>query len=114
MHVYELLQTLMGLSVRPCMLPAALKLWGAPCRYVKRAMHGTRIMSWGEVRQVYGRELINLRHESRFVFLNTLFSVSEGVMYMQVHLINPHYTAAQTMFILCKNSFAKNMPSRFN
>lgn len=52
--------------------------------YVKRAMHGTRIMSWGEVRQVYGRELINLRHESRFVFLNTLFSVSEGVMYMQM------------------------------
>lgn len=50
-------------------------------------MHGTRIMSWGEVRQVYGRELINLRHESRFVFLNTLFSVSEGVMYMQVRLI---------------------------
>ena len=51
-------------------------------------MHGTRIMSWGEVRQVYGRELVNLRSEGRYVFLNTLFSVSEGVMYMQVSLLH--------------------------
>eukprot|EP00955_Chlamydomonas_euryale_P101911 365380-Chlamydomonas_euryale.AAC.11 len=29
-------------------------------------------------------QLISLRQESRFVFLNTLFSVSEAVMYMQV------------------------------
>lgn len=69
------------------MLSTAGKLKDVRCSYVKRAMHGTRIMSWGEVRQVYGRELINLRHESRFVFLNTLFSVSEGVMYMQVRSI---------------------------
>ena len=54
------------------------------CRYVKRAMHGTRMMTWGQLRATYGRELVNLRDESRWVFLNTLFSVSEAVMYAQV------------------------------
>jgi hypothetical protein len=34
--------------------------------------------------QFYGREVVNLRNEGRWVFLNTLFSVSEAVMYMQV------------------------------
>ena len=53
-------------------------------RYVKRAMHGTRMMTWGQLRATYGRELVNLRDESRWVFLNTLFSVSEAVMYAQV------------------------------
>jgi len=51
---------------------------------VKRAMHGTRMMTWGQLRTTYGRELVNLRDESRWVFLNTLFSVSEAVMYAQV------------------------------
>lgn len=54
------------------------------CRLVKRAMHGTRMMGWQEIRQFYGREVVNLRNEGRWVFLNTLFSVSEAVMYMQV------------------------------
>lgn len=40
-------------------------------------------MSWQELRKSYGRELVNLRNEGRYYFLNTLFSVSEGVMYMQ-------------------------------
>jgi 5' nucleotidase family len=53
-------------------------------RFVKRAMHGTRMLSWAEIRQTYGRDLVNLRNESRWQFLNTLFSVSEAVMYMQV------------------------------
>ncbi|KAI3433722.1 hypothetical protein D9Q98_003530 [Chlorella vulgaris] len=52
--------------------------------FVKRAMHGTRMLSPGEVRESYGRELVNLRNEGRFVFLNTLFSVSEAVLYMQM------------------------------
>lgn len=52
-------------------------------RIVKRAMHGTRLMSWSEVRETYGRELVNLRNEGRYTFLNTLFSVSEAVLYMQ-------------------------------
>eukprot|EP00775_Hariotina_reticulata_P009908 gene9907-10064_t len=51
---------------------------------VKRAMHGTRMMTWQEIRQFYGREVVNLRNEGRWVFLNTLFSVSEAVMYMQL------------------------------
>jgi hypothetical protein len=49
-------------------------------------MHGTRMLTPAEVRESYGRELVNLRNESRFVFLNTLFSVSEAVLYMQVRL----------------------------
>ena len=56
----------------------------ALCSYVKRAMHGTRMLSWQELRETYGRELVNLRNEGRWLFLNTLFSVSEAVMYMQV------------------------------
>lgn len=53
-------------------------------RLVKRAMHGTRMLSWSEIRELYGREVVHLKNEGRWVFLNTLFSVSEGVMYMQV------------------------------
>lgn len=52
--------------------------------FVKRGMHGTRKMTPAEVRSAYGRELVNLRDESRWVFLNTLFSVSEAVMYAQM------------------------------
>jgi hypothetical protein len=55
-------------------------------RYVKRAMHGTRLLSWGELRETYGRELVNLRNEARYAFLNTLFSVSEAVMFCQARL----------------------------
>lgn len=47
-------------------------------------MHGTRMLSWQEIREMYGREVVNLRNEGRWVFLNTLFSVSEAVMYSQV------------------------------
>lgn len=42
------------------------------------------MLSWSEIRELYGREVVNLRNEGRWVFLNTLFSVSEAVMYMQV------------------------------
>ncbi|GER31471.1 cytosolic purine 5-nucleotidase [Striga asiatica] len=52
--------------------------------YVKRAMHGTRMLSTQDVSEIYGRELVDLRKESRWEFLNTLFSVSEAVAYMQV------------------------------
>ena len=50
-------------------------------------MHGTRLMSWAELRETYGRELVNLRNEARYGFLNTLFSVSEAVMYCQVWVL---------------------------
>lgn len=52
--------------------------------YVKRAMHGTKMLSTRAVSEIYGRELVDLRKESRWEFLNTLFSVSEAVMYMQM------------------------------
>ncbi|KAL9671670.1 hypothetical protein QQ045_009240 [Rhodiola kirilowii] len=52
--------------------------------YVKRAMHGTKMLSTQAVREIYGRELVDLRNESRWEFLNTLFSVSEAVAYMQM------------------------------
>ncbi|WOL11784.1 5'-nucleotidase domain-containing protein 4 isoform X1 [Canna indica] len=52
--------------------------------YVKRAMHGTRMLSTKDVSEIYGRELVDLRNESRWEFLNTLFSVSEAVMFMQM------------------------------
>ncbi|KAM7487976.1 hypothetical protein LguiB_025460 [Lonicera macranthoides] len=51
--------------------------------YVKRAMHGTVMLSTQAVSEMYGRELVDLRKESRWEFLNTLFSVSEAVAYMQ-------------------------------
>lgn len=52
-------------------------------------MHGTWLLSWSELRETYGRELVNLKNEARYGFLNTLFSVSEAVMYMQVTLTSP-------------------------
>jgi hypothetical protein len=36
--------------------------------------------------QVYGGTLVDLRDEYRWEFLNTLFSISEAVLYMQVFL----------------------------
>ncbi|XP_021852907.2 uncharacterized protein [Spinacia oleracea] len=52
--------------------------------YIKRAMHGTTMLSTKAVSEIYGRELVDLRKESRWEFLNTLFSVSEAVAYMQL------------------------------
>ncbi|XP_075476411.1 uncharacterized protein LOC142517833 [Primulina tabacum] len=52
--------------------------------YVKRAMHGTKMLSTQTVSEMYGRELVDLRKQSQWEFLNTLFSVSEAVAYMQM------------------------------
>lgn len=52
--------------------------------YVKRAMHGTKMLSTQAVSEIYGRELVDLRKENRWEFLNTFFSVSEAVMFMQM------------------------------
>ncbi|GAB4859005.1 hypothetical protein Ancab_010476 [Ancistrocladus abbreviatus] len=52
--------------------------------YVKRAMHGTKMLSTRAVSEIYGRELVDLRKEARWEFLNTFFSVSEAVVYMQM------------------------------
>ena len=51
--------------------------------YVRRAMHGTRRLSVAERHSEYGRLTVDLR-ESRWAFLNTLFSVSEGCLYAQL------------------------------
>ena len=51
--------------------------------YVKRAFHGTRPLDFEEQRQVYARTIVDLA-EPRWVFLNTLFSLSEGCMYAQL------------------------------
>jgi 5'-nucleotidase len=51
--------------------------------YVKQAYHGTSSMDYREVREVYDRTIVDLA-EPRFVFLNTLFSLSEGCIYAQL------------------------------
>ncbi len=51
--------------------------------YVKRAYHGTERIPFEEQRRLYGRTLVDLA-EDRWVFLNTLFSLSETCMYSQL------------------------------
>jgi HAD superfamily 5'-nucleotidase-like hydrolase len=50
--------------------------------FVKRAMHGTRMLDHLEQRQAYAQVMVDL-NDSRWVFLNTLFSLSEGCLYAQ-------------------------------
>jgi HAD superfamily 5'-nucleotidase-like hydrolase len=49
---------------------------------VKRAMHGTRMLNFAQQRDAYAQTQVDL-NESRWVFLNTLFSLSEGCLYAQ-------------------------------
>ena len=51
--------------------------------YVKRAYHGTRHLDFEEQRRAYTRTIVDLG-DPRFVFLNTLFALSEGCMYAQL------------------------------
>lgn len=51
--------------------------------FVKRAMHGTRILDFAEQRDAYARTIVDLS-EPRWVFLNTLFNLSEGCLYAQL------------------------------
>ncbi|KAJ1456284.1 5' nucleotidase family-domain-containing protein [Pelagophyceae sp. CCMP2097] len=51
--------------------------------FVRRGMHGDRRLTNDEVDAAYGRGTVDLRFE-RYSFLNTLFSVSEGVLYSQL------------------------------
>jgi HAD superfamily 5'-nucleotidase-like hydrolase len=51
--------------------------------YVKRAAHGTRFMGFDEQREAYARTVVDLE-DHRYVFLNTLFTLSEGWMYAQL------------------------------
>lgn len=47
-------------------------------------MHGTRMLSVSEIREQYGRSLVDLKNEGRWTFLNTFFSVSEACLYAQM------------------------------
>ncbi len=51
--------------------------------YVKRGYHGTKAMDFDAQRQAYSRDIVDLG-ESRFRFLNTLFSLSEACIYGQL------------------------------
>ncbi len=51
--------------------------------FVKRAMHGTAALDFPAQREAYAHALVELAEE-RWVFLNTLFSLSEGCLYAQL------------------------------
>jgi len=51
--------------------------------YVIRAEHGERALGFDEVRRAYAGEFVDLR-EPRWVFLNTLFSLSEATLFCQL------------------------------
>ena len=51
--------------------------------YIKRATHGTRPLDFESMRRAYARILVDL-NEPRWHFLNTLFSISEACMFMQL------------------------------
>ena len=51
--------------------------------YVKRAYHGTRPLPYDEQKGAYRRTLVDL-HDRRWRFMNTLFSISEAGIYLQL------------------------------
>jgi len=51
--------------------------------FVKRAFHGTRALEFDKQREAYSRTMVDLA-DRRWVFLNTLFSLSEACMYAQL------------------------------
>jgi len=51
--------------------------------YVKQAFHGTRPLDFEDQRRVYSRVVVSLS-DRRFVFMNTLFSLSEACLYAQL------------------------------
>ena len=51
--------------------------------YVKTAAHGTRMLDFEELRRAYSRSIVDLG-DSRWMFLNTLFSISEAALYLEL------------------------------
>jgi 5'-nucleotidase len=51
--------------------------------FIKRAAHGTRSLEYDELRTTYARTVVDLG-EPRWLFLNTLFSLSEACLYAQL------------------------------
>jgi len=51
--------------------------------FVKRAVHGTKMLDYEGLRAAYQRTIVDL-NETRWIFLNTFFSLSEGCFYAQL------------------------------
>lgn len=51
--------------------------------FIMRACHGTRFLDHREQRETYSRTIVDLS-QPRWYFLNTLFSLSEGSMFLQL------------------------------
>ena len=51
--------------------------------YVKRAFHGTAPLAYEDQKRAYRRTLVDL-HDRRWRFMNTLFSISEASIYLQL------------------------------
>ncbi len=51
--------------------------------FVKRAVHGTKLLEYDGLREAYQRTIVDL-NETRWIFLNTFFSLSEGCFYAQL------------------------------
>lgn len=51
--------------------------------FVKKAVHGTRELDYEQMRTAYMRTMVDLA-QPRWVFINTLFSLSEACLYMQL------------------------------
>lgn len=51
--------------------------------FVKKACHGSRMLDFEEQRRVYERVIVDL-NEKRWVFVNTLFGLSETCLYLQL------------------------------
>jgi HAD superfamily 5'-nucleotidase-like hydrolase len=51
--------------------------------FVKKALHGTRELEFEAMRSAYMRTMVDLA-SPRWIFANTLFSLSEGCLYMQL------------------------------
>jgi 5'-nucleotidase len=51
--------------------------------YVNRALHGTRLIPFDDLRRAYARTMVDLAHP-RYAFMNTLFSLSEACLYAQL------------------------------
>lgn len=51
--------------------------------YIKRVSHGTRMLGFEEQKTTYERVLVDLS-DARWMFINTLFSISEACIYAQL------------------------------
>ncbi len=50
--------------------------------YIKKSCHGTKMMAFDGIRSAYRHTIVDLK-DPRYLFLNTLFSLSEGCFFLQ-------------------------------